>query len=41
MEQVGGIEPPFSAWQADVLTVIRYLHRFLLQPEPYLTPKRY
>ena len=26
MEQVAGIEPAFSAWQAEVLTSIRYLH---------------
>ena len=27
MEQVKGIEPSFSAWKADVLTIVRHLHR--------------
>lgn len=26
MEQVAGIEPALSAWQAEVLTAILYLH---------------
>ena len=26
MEQVAGIEPASSAWKADILAVIRYLH---------------
>ncbi len=23
-ERVGGIEPPFSAWKANIITIIRY-----------------
>ena len=24
MERVSGIEPPFSTWQADIITIIRH-----------------
>lgn len=30
MEQVAGIEPAPSAWKADILAVIRYLHNFAM-----------
>ena len=30
LEQVAGIEPAHSAWQALVLTVIRYLHKLMV-----------
>jgi hypothetical protein len=26
MERVSGIEPPSSAWKADIITIIRYPH---------------
>lgn len=29
LEQVVGIEPTLSAWKADVLTIVRYLHLIL------------
>ena len=32
MEQVAGIEPASSAWKADILAVIRYLH--CAEPRP-------
>ena len=38
LEQVKGIEPSFSAWKADVLTVIRRLHESRhcsLRVDPY------
>ena len=30
LEQVAGIEPALSAWQAEVLTAILYLHKSIL-----------
>lgn len=27
MEQITGIEPASSAWEADVLTIVLYLHK--------------
>lgn len=36
LEQVTGVEPAFSAWRAEVLAVIRYLHR--IAGEPSLSP---
>ena len=40
LEQMRGIEPPFSAWEADVLTIVRHLHgdrRGIRTPKPFLT----
>mgnify|MGYP000150663647 FL=1 len=32
LEQVAGIEPTFSAWEADALTIVRYLYLWLSKP---------
>lgn len=34
LEQVAGIEPTFSAWEADVLTIVRYLAFMAEQAQP-------
>lgn len=36
MEEYIGVEPTLSAWRAEVLTVIRILHK--IAGEPYLSP---
>lgn len=39
LEQVMGIEPTFSAWKADVLSIVRHLQRMVqvggLEPPRY------
>ena len=41
MEQVTGFEPVSSAWQAEILTIILYLHIWSRQQESNLQPTDY